>query len=79
MENSQRSVWIAQWWPQLDATTRGWLIDHNGEELPAEVLAAMIAVAGGTDPSWFASTPEGAPILTDDAVDWIEEVANDEA
>ncbi|MFN8125979.1 MAG: hypothetical protein U0R64_05670 [Candidatus Nanopelagicales bacterium] len=60
---------IEQWWPQVDAATRQWLTDNNGDDLPVAV-AQQITQAGGS------ATP-GVPI-PDDEADWIETVANDE-
>ena len=71
---------IIDWWPKLDSDTKAWLTAHNGEELPAEVLT-MIEEAGGsvTSGAWWIgeSGPDGF-FLSDEAVDWIEAVANDE-
>ena len=71
---------IENWWPELQPSTRQWLIAHNGEALPAEV-SAEIRRAGGSLASDASSVDEGgAPgsFLPDDAVDWIEAVANEE-
>lgn len=70
---------IEQWWPKLKPTTREWLIENNGDEVPAEVVAE-IAEAGGpvsSDPWWVG---QGGPdrCLPDEATDWIEAVANGE-
>lgn len=59
---------IEAWWPNLDAHTRAWLVDNNGAELSAEARSG-IAAAGGT----FVGVR-----LPDDAVDWIEALANGE-
>lgn len=70
---------IFEWWPLVDAETRDWLIEHNGEPLPQHVVTEILAVTGGeTDPEWWAAESEGGPQLSDEAVDWIEAVANDE-
>jgi hypothetical protein len=65
---------IEQWWPNLKPSTREWLIENNGDEVPAEV-AAEISEAGGmlADPSESSGFQ-----LSDDATDWIEAVANGE-
>ena len=71
---------IENWWPNLQPSTREWLIAHNGEALPAEV-AAEVRRAGGTVSTEASSVEEGGatgPFLDDDAVDWIEAVANEE-
>ncbi len=63
----------------VDAETRGWLIEHNGEPLPPHVIAHIMAVTGGTtDSEWWAGESADGPQLSDEAVDWIEAVANDE-
>lgn len=70
---------IVEWWPRVQAETRDWLIDHNGEPLPPHVCADILAVTGGTtDPEWWAGESAEGPQLSDEAVDWIEAVANDE-
>ncbi|MBT2585649.1 hypothetical protein [Arthrobacter sp. ISL-95] len=70
---------IQVWWPLLDAETRDWLIEHNGEPLPPEVVTRIMAATGGTsDSRWWASGSADGPQLSDEAVDWIEGVANDE-
>lgn len=72
---------IEEWWPELDARTRRWLIEHNGEAVPGDIVDRIRAVEGAAtaDMSWVGGkTPEGF-FLSDDAVDWIEAVANDES
>ena len=71
---------IENWWPNLQSSTRQWLIAHNGEALPTEV-AAEIRRAGGTVATDASSADEGVStgsLLPDDAIDWIEAVANEE-
>jgi len=72
---------IEQWWPLISADTRRWLIDHNGEPVPDD-LAGEIARAGGTVSSeaWWIDDvgTDGALILSDAGVDWIEAAGNDE-
>ena len=71
---------IENWWPNLQPSTRQWLIAHNGEALPAEV-ASEIRRAGGTvasDGSSVDEHGETGSVLSDDAIDWIEAVANEE-
>ncbi|WP_243073662.1 hypothetical protein [Microbacterium sp. SS28] len=60
---------INAWWPALESTTKKWLIAHNGEPLPADVVAEIVAVSG--------SEPAGSH-LSDHEIDWIEAEANDE-
>jgi hypothetical protein len=72
---------ISDWWPKLPDATRGWLIAHNGEPLPEDVLRHVLAVNGDhTDASWWAGeSRDGQSQLSDEAIDWIETTANDEA
>lgn len=70
---------IEDYWPQLSSETREWLIAHNGEPVPADVASAINGAADLLDPSAAqrrAITPGLA--LSDEDVDWIEAVANDE-
>ena len=71
---------IEQWWPRLSPETRGWLIEHNGEALPTDVLNELARFGGEpTSETWWVGEqgPDGL-YLSDDAVDWIEAVANSE-
>lgn len=71
---------IEDWWPLLDSSTQQWLINNNGDVLPPSILEQITAVAGQptADASWVGdNVPEGL-FLTDEAIDWIEETANDE-
>jgi len=70
---------IEQWWPKLKPSTREWLIENNGDQVPAEVVAE-IAEAGGpasSDPWWVGQSGPGC-YVPDEATDWIEAVANGE-
>ena len=69
-----------QIWPHLRTSSRSWLMAHNGEPLPEDLIAELLSVTGG-EPSaqwWTGPSVEGETQLTDEAVDWIETVANDE-
>jgi hypothetical protein len=72
---------IIQWWSELDADDRAWLIAHNGEAVSPEVLSKIVAAGGPvTSNAWWAgeSGPDGV-FLSDEAVDWIEARANEES
>lgn len=72
---------IAQWWPKLRPQTRDWLIANNGDVVP-EAIMAEIAEAGGpatSDSWWIRDEDATGAVLPDDAADWIDETANDEA
>lgn len=62
---------IEQWWPTVSPTTRAWLVENNGDSIPADLIAEIVAAGGGADLS-------GAQ-LSDGAIDWVEAVANDES
>ena len=71
---------IEQWWPRLSPTTRDWLTEHNGEPLPADILDEITDVGGEpSSEAWWVGEqgPDGLH-LSDDAVDWVEAVANGE-
>ena len=69
-----------QIWPQLSASSRSWLVEHNGEPLPHDVVAELISVSGGEpdDQWWTGPSVEGQTQLTDETVDWIETLANND-
>lgn len=70
---------IEQWWPRLKPSTREWLIENNGDQVPAAVVAE-IAEAGGpaaSDAWWTQQSARGFHV-PDEAIDWIEAVANGE-
>ena len=71
---------VQEWWPKLAATTREWLIAHNGEPLPSHVIAD-IAWAGATvnAEQWWVEKRAGTKFfLSDAATDWVEAIANNE-
>ena len=63
-----------QIWPHLSTSSRSWLIEHNGEPLPDELVTEILRVTGNeTSPQWWSGpSTEGDTQLTD------ETVANDE-
>ena len=69
-----------EWWPSLDAATKDWLITHNGEALPAEVLGRIVAAGGivTSNALWIGEDGPDGFFLSDEAVDWIEAVGNAE-
>ena len=68
---------IFEWWPLVDAETRGWLIEHNGEPLPPHVIAHIMAVTGGTtDSEWWAGESADGPQLPDEAVRVVVQASN---
>ena len=72
---------IEDWWPALPTATRELLIAHNGEPLAPEVVDEVVGAGGpAASDSWWVRE-EGLAELSfpDEAVDWIEAIANDEA
>ena len=55
-------------------------MEHNGQPLPDGILAEILSVTGGQQDAqwWTGPSMEGQTQLTDEAVDWIETVSNDE-
>ena len=73
-------MFIAQWWPKLQPGTRDWLIANNGDAVPATIVDE-IAQAGGpakSDPWWVEDDGSTGLLIPDEAIDWIEEIANNE-
>jgi hypothetical protein len=71
---------IEQWWGTLPAATKEWLTDNNGDAVPPPIVAEIAAVGGPseTDSWWVHEDGADVLFLPDDAVDWIEAVANGE-
>ena len=71
---------IEVWWPKLPAQTRQWLIANNGDVVPEPVMAEIAAVGGPaiSDPWWSEAEGSGGRSMPDEAIDWIEEIANDD-
>jgi hypothetical protein len=55
-------------------------MEHNGEPLPDDLIAEILSVTGGEHNArwWTGPSVEGETQLTDEVVDWIEAVANDD-
>lgn len=46
---------MSKFWPRLTGSTQTWLMEHNGEPLPDEIVDKILAVtAGQRDPHWWA-------------------------
>jgi hypothetical protein len=75
-----KAMRIEEWWPRLDSSTQQWLINNNGDVVPLSILDQITAVAGAptADASWVGDDVPESFFLSDEAVDWIEETANDE-
>ena len=55
-------------------------MEQNGEPLPDDLIAEILSVTGGEQNAQWSTGPslEGETQLTDEVVDWIETVANDD-
>jgi len=71
---------IEAWWPLLRLETRQWLIANNGDVVLPQIVDEIVAAGGpaATDASWANVDDSPGRCMPDDAVDWIEEAANDE-
>lgn len=72
---------VEEWWPKLSDSAKAWLIANNGDAVPASIVGEIAAAGGvvGSAAGWVGeSNPDGF-FLSDQATDWIEETANDEA
>lgn len=71
---------IEQWWPRLPPASREWLINNNGDEVDPAIVEE-IREAGGSlaEGDWWVGQqgPSGF-YFSDEAIDWIDEVANGE-
>ncbi len=54
---------------------------NNGDVVPPNILHQITAVTGSAkaDASWVGDGIAAGFLLSDDAIDWIEKTANDEA
>lgn len=71
---------IDVWWPKLRQESREYLIANNGDAGPPD-LVVEIAQAGGvttTDAWWVGHSGPTGFYLSDEAIDWIDEVASGE-
>lgn len=71
---------IEAWWPKLRQQSRDYLIDNNGDVVPP-ALVDEIAGAGGVvsaDAWWVGESRPTGLLVSDEAIDWIDEVANGE-
>ena len=72
---------VEAWWPKLSPATREWLIANNGDVVPFHIVDE-IAQAGGpaTFEVWWVSQDDSTGLcMPDEAIDWIEEIANEES
>lgn len=78
--NHPAGVSIDAWWPKLRPETREWLVANNGDAVPTSIVEE-ITQAGGpahSDAWWVIGHQSAGARMPDEAVDWIEEIANEE-
>ncbi|MFZ1384428.1 MAG: hypothetical protein WAS02_05925 [Propionicimonas sp.] len=59
---------IEVWWPRIRRQSRAWLMDNNGDAVPEDIVNEIVRAGGEITGSY----------LSDEAVDWVEAVANGE-
>lgn len=59
---------IEVWWPKIPRESRRWLMENNGDALRGDILQEIVRAGGEVNGSY----------LSDEAVDWVEAVANGE-
>lgn len=71
---------IEAWWPRLPQESRDYLIANNGDVVPDRLVEEIAGVGGPitTDAWWVGQTGPAGFYLSDEAIDWIDEVANGE-
>ena len=71
---------IEAWWPKLRQESREYLIDNNGDVVPPDLVGEIVQAGGviTTDAWWVGQSGPTGFFLSDEAIDWIEEVANGE-
>ncbi len=71
---------MEQWWPRLKPSAREWLIANNGDAVPAEMVTEITNAGGDVagDAWWVGQSGPSGFYFSDEAVDWIEAVANGE-
>ena len=74
------SASLEEWWPRLTQEARDWLIANNGDALSAPVIEEITRAGGSvsTDAWWIGQDGPTGLYLSDEAVDWVEAVANGE-
>ena len=71
---------IEVWWPKLRQESRDWLVDNNGDAVPSDLVAEIVRAGGAitTDAWWVGQSGPTGFYLSDEAIDWVETIANGE-
>lgn len=59
---------IDLWWLKIRQESRQWLVENNGDAVPGDIQLEILRAGGEINGSY----------LSDEAVDWVEAVANAE-
>lgn len=70
-----------EWWDRLEPDAKRWLVGHNGEAVPVDVLRKIVSAGGvlSSDAWWIGEEGPDGFFLSDEATDWIEATANGES
>ena len=71
---------IEAWWPKLTQQSRDYLMENNGDEVSADLVEEITGAGGliSADAWWVGQGGPAGLYLSDEANDWIDEVANGE-
>lgn len=71
---------IETWWPRLSQAARDSLIADNGDVVPPHLVAEIVRAGGVITPDarWVGHQRADGFLLSDEAIDWIDAVANGE-
>lgn len=72
------SASIEEWWPRLSRETREYLVANNGDALSEAVIEEIGRAGGCVEGRWADEDSSDRLRLSDQAVDWVEAVANAE-
>ncbi|TFD49749.1 hypothetical protein E3T46_12910 [Cryobacterium sp. Hh11] len=67
---------IELWWPKLTPSTRVGLLENNGDAVPPQVVAEVTRAGGSA--AIDSDSAESDYYLSDEDVEWIETVTNEE-
>lgn len=67
-------------WLELRPETREWLIAHNGESVPGNIISEVTRLSGpmAVGTIWVDDPSSASFHFSDEVTDWIEQTANGE-
>lgn len=72
--SSSNAGWVhaSIWWGHLKRDPQMWLLDHPHDELPVDVLTAVLEARGAAGGAYFPASESGPSFtLGEDDADWI--------